>query len=514
MAQKIIRLTQTVINQIAAGEVVENPASIVKELIENSLDAGAKRIGVRIQGGGGQLIEIEDDGCGMSAEDALLCLERHATSKIRLADDLHSLMTMGFRGEALAAIAAVSHFELKTSEGGVGTHILAEGGIIGAVSPVARNRGTSIAVRSLFFNVPARRKFQKSAAANAAQVARVVETIAIAHSEVAFSLHSHKEKLLDLEAGVQKQRVEAILGPFAHELRAPSIWGWLSEPSKAMSQRRGQMLFINRRPVFCPLVSRAVQVGYGTRLASNAYPPFVLFLEIDPKEVDVNVHPQKKEVRLSGESALFQKIETAVAETFAPPSFDAPLSFDSFRLAEESFPSFPRMAEIPLDLPFEIDERPLTVVGDYLLIEKEGVTVVDLRAAHARVLFDALKEEKKESEPLLWPLEISIEDPDDAAQLEKMGIECRSIGPKRLAIDALPQGLEAAHFVSFFAAWKEGKKIDAATVRYCRGLTKRYSVGEAFLLWRRLQKCPDSLYDPSGKRIWKKMDFDLWMTRG
>lgn len=514
MTQNIVRLSEDVINQIAAGEVVENPASIVKELIENSLDAGARKISIRIQTGGQQLIEIEDDGCGMSSEDAILCLERHATSKIRTAEDLYALNTMGFRGEALAAISSISHFELKTSDGNMGTHILAQGGKIASISPMARNRGTTIAIRSLFFNVPARKKFQKSPSANTAQVAKVAETLALAHPEVSFVLKSQSDVLLRTEPEDRKKRIESLLGPFAHEVEMSFLQGFLSSPQNAKTHRRNQFLFINRRPVFSPVISRAVQAGYGTRIAENHYPPFILFLTIDSTQVDVNVHPQKKEVRLSCESALFHKIESAVAEAFAPQSFSEPISFTPhFTLAEETFPRPQPPSFQEMELPFEIEERLLTVAEHYLLIEKEGLIAVDLKAAHARILYERLAEKKGSSQALLWPLEIDLED-EDLPELEKMGIECRSIGVKRIAIDALPEGLEAEHFASFFSAWKEQKTIDTAAVRFCYGLKKNYSSDEALFLWRNLQKCRDRLYDPLGKRIWMKIrsiDFEKMM---
>ena len=500
MGPKIVRLPETVINQIAAGEVVENPASIVKELIENSLDAGAERIAIRIQGGGQLFLEIEDDGCGMSPEDAVLSLERHATSKIRTAEDLTVLSTLGFRGEALAAISAVSHFEMKTSDGEKGTAIRSSGGKIEEVSPCARNRGTTIAIRSLFFNVPARKKFQKSASACTAQIARIVETIALAHPRVSFSLHSHKEILLQTEPEEQKKRIESLLGSFPHEISTEAVHGFLSAPQEAKSHRRSQFLYINRRPVFSPLISRAVQAGYGTRLSENSYPPFVLFLEIDPKEVDFNVHPQKKEVRLSFESDLFRKVESTVAETFSPPSFSTPLSFEappSFSFEERPFPPCPSLQETPL--PFEFEERPLALLGRYLLLE--GLLLVDLAGAHARILLEEMKERTGESQALMWPLEIDVDDLEVGEALQKIGIECRSIGPKRLAIDALPAAIEPARFPEFYAAWKEGKDLGSSTARFCRNLKKQYTMDEGAHLWRRLQKCKDRLYDPLGKKI-------------
>ena len=507
MAQKIIRLSESVINQIAAGEVVENPASIVKELIENSLDAGALHISIAIRAGGQLMIEIEDDGCGMSPEDAILSLERHATSKIRTAEDLSTLMTMGFRGEALAAIASVSQFELKTSDGILGTEIKVNGGHIEGILPCARNRGTTVLVRSLFYNVPARKKFQKSIAANTAQVTKVVEIMSSANPDVSFSYTSQDEKIYHLPAQERRERIEAVFGPFQHQAESLKLWGLFSAPSEAKSHRKGQQLFVNRRPVFSPFIAKAVQMGYGTRLKEHAYPSFVLFLEMDPSLVDVNVHPQKKEVRFSHESTLFSQVERFVSEMFTSKQvpFSNPLSFEApppFLFAEQF--SFPHSTQTVL--PFDSPEKPLLVLGKYLLMEKDGLFLVDLDGARARICFEEIKEGKGESQSLLWPLELIEEDPEILPALQKMGIECRSIGDRRLAIDALPSSIEPSEFPLFFEAWKEGQRLDIASVRFCSHSKRRYSLDEAVHLWRRLQMCPDRLYDPLGKKIWKKLE--------
>lgn len=521
MDGKIYRLPEAVINQIAAGEVVENPASIVKELIENSLDAGATSIRVEIVSGGQQLIRIEDDGCGMGREDAVLSLERHATSKIRAVEDLSTLMTMGFRGEALAAIAAVSQFELKTKGEGEAVRVVASGGQLVTVEPCARNRGTTIEVRSLFFNVPARKKFQKSPSTNGTQVARVMETIALAHPEVAFSLVSAGKQVFEVEPADWKKRIEAFLEPHLHELEFEKggirVWGTVAAPLKAGATRSGQYLFINRRPIFSPLIARAVKEGFGTRIGEHAYPPFVLFLEMPSTLVDVNVHPQKKEVRFQEDAAMFQCVQEAVGSLFVSiPSFAEPLAFTppplSFAFAEQVLArrSTEQFQEVPLPIVFS--ERVVTVFGPYLLLEKEGLFCVDLRAAHARILFETLSQKKRVAEPLLWPLEVAVEGAEEETvhALSEMGIECRVVGRKRLAIDALPSFLDAASFAQFFSGWKEGKQLKMVTLEYCQGLKKRYSLTEAHGLWRRLQECEDRTYDPLGRPIWsevKESDF-------
>ncbi len=500
---KIARLSESVINQIAAGEVVENPASIIKELLENSIDAGATQIVIRIRGGGQILIEVDDNGCGMCQEDAILSLERHATSKIRTADDLFTLSTMGFRGEAVAAIASVSLMEIKTSDGNVGTWIKAKGGTIEEMIPNARNQGTTVTVRSLFFNVPARKKFQKSISANTAQVTKVIEIIACANPEITFTYFSQDARILHLPKQTKKERIEAIFGSFEHEGNANDCWGLFRAPLHAKTQRRDQVLFINKRPIFSPLIANAVKAGYGTRLDENMYPPFVLFLELDPALIDVNVHPQKKEVRFAQQNALFSKVEMFVGNLFVQKSFfSSPLVFEEpqFSFCEPTPFSFPAIQQT---LEFVVHARPLYVLGKYLLMEKEGLILVDLQSARSRIFFEEIVSGKPQLQTLLFPLEVIESDPEIADALQKIGFDCRLMGEKKMVIDAMPSTLDPSEFPAFFDAWKEGKKLEIASKFYGH---KRFTIDEAMHLWNRLQLCKDQLYDPLGKKIWGKIE--------
>lgn len=502
MPTKIVRLSESVINQIAAGEVVENPASIIKELVENSIDAGAHQIVIRIRGGGQILIEVEDNGCGMSADDAVLSLERHATSKIRTAEDLSTLSTMGFRGEAVAAIASVSFMEIKTADGNEGTWIKVKGGVVEEITPCARNQGTTVTVRSLFFNVPARKKFQKSIAANTAQVTRVVEIIACANPEIAFSYFSQDERVLHLPKQEKRERIEAIFGSFEHVGAHLDCWGLFKSPSLAKTTRRDQLLFINKRPIFSPLIAKAVKAGYGTRLDEKMYPPFVLFLEVDPALVDVNVHPQKREVRFAQESVLFSRVEKLVSELFEEkPFFTKPLEFEEvpFLLGEAPAFSYPAIQQtLELEIPF----RALYMLGKYLFLEKDGLYLVDLQSARARIFYEEITSGKPQMQTLLWPLEIYETDPEVLESLQKMGIECRWIGEKKMLIETLPSSLDEADFPVFLESWKDGRRLER--IKFCPG--KRYSLEEANHIWHRLQSCKDRLYDPSGKKIWTKVE--------
>jgi DNA mismatch repair protein MutL len=332
---KIRVLSDQTINKIAAGEVIENPASVVKELVENSIDAGATNICVEIQEGGRQLIRISDDGCGMSHDDALLCLERHATSKIREVEDIQDLLTMGFRGEAVPSIAAISKLTLLTcprpEEGGKqeeGTLIFVDGGRLISCASAARSPGTTFEVKSLFFNVPVRRKFQKSPTYDTQEILKMLGLLALAHPHIQFELISDQKSLLKTTLAPQLlpfhellgRRLECVLGkeyassllPLKFQQAPYEVEGFIGSPTSHKPNRTGQHLFINQRLVFSPLIATAVREGYGTMLPNHRYPLFVLHLRMPGSLLDVNVHPQKKEVRLRQEQQLKAFIMEAV----------------------------------------------------------------------------------------------------------------------------------------------------------------------------------------------------------
>ena len=503
--QKIVVLPDLVVDQIAAGEVLENPASAVKELIENSIDAGATEIRVEIEGGGLQRIQIEDNGSGMNREDLALCLKRHATSKIRSAEDLGRLVTMGFRGEALAA---VSKIELKTSNGKEGSYLAAQGSQSEQITPRPRNRGTTIEARDLFFNTPARLKFQKSAAACAAAVLKTVQTISLAHPEIAFRLLSNGKLTFDVKLSEWKKRAEEVLGPFAHEIAAPSVRGLLGRPEEGKANRSGQVLFVNQRPVFSPWIAKAVKTGFGTRMREELFPVFLLFLEVAPDAVDVNVHPQKKEVRFRDEGKIYALVQNAVIGAFQqsapalpPVPWDfTPMPTTPFILREQPTPS------IEERLPMEPCGRPLVQLGDFLLVEEEGWQLIDLKGASARLLFEEIEAPQAAVQPLIWPLEIDLqESSEEVSELLKAAkIESHPLGPKRLAIDALPSGLEPAQVSAFLQEFQGGKRdrrLAAVVTRTCRASTRAYSFEEACLIWRKLQNCEDKQYDPLGRTL-------------
>lgn len=334
MKSKIRVLSDHTINKIAAGEVIENPASVVKELVENSLDAGAKEIYIEITGGGRQMIRISDNGCGMNGDDALLCLERHATSKIREVEEIHAVTTMGFRGEAIPSIASISKFTILTCpevETGqalpIGTMVIIDGGKLISCTPAARSQGTTIEVKSLFFNVPVRKKFLKSPAVDANEILKTVSLMSLGYPEVKFQLINDGKMQLTTAlprdssfSGQLKARISDVLGGDYLQNVASiegkndlcQVNGVVGLPSYTRHNRTGQYLFINKRGVVSPLVAYAVKDGLGTSLAVGRHPVFVLHLTIPGDLVDVNVHPQKREVRLRQEQAIKEIIVKSV----------------------------------------------------------------------------------------------------------------------------------------------------------------------------------------------------------
>lgn len=318
-------------NKIAAGEVVQRPASVAKELLENALDAGARSVQLIVKDAGSTLVQVVDDGCGMSRADAVQCFQRHATSKIQSVDDLERIRTLGFRGEALASIAAVAQVELKTRrvEDTVGTRVVVAGGEITTTEPCATPPGTSLAVRNLFYNVPARRNFLKTPATEFKHLTDTFQFIALAEPAVAFTLEHKGRPVYDLPAVTDgdffartRQRIADLLGAAYRERLVPvedassylSARGFVSKPSFHRSSRTDQFLFVNGRYVKSRYLSHAVRAAYGELLPDGAFPFFALFLQLDPRRVDVNVHPTKAEVKFEDESGIYGFLRGAVRE--------------------------------------------------------------------------------------------------------------------------------------------------------------------------------------------------------
>ena len=339
MADIIQLLPDSVANQIAAGEVIQRPASVIKELVENAVDAGADEINIVVKDAGRTLIQVTDNGVGMSDTDARLAFERYATSKIRTANDLFGIRTMGFRGEALASIAAIAQVVLKTKqrEEEIGTEISINGSEVEYQNPVSCNAGTTLQVKNLFFNVPARRKFLKSNATELKHIINEFQRIVLAHPGIAFSLVHNESDLFRLPVSNLRQRIIHVFGkqintnlnPIQSNTSLVNISGFIGKPEHAKKTSGEQFFFINRRYMRHPYFHRAVMRSYEKLISSDSFPGYFIFFEADPQTIDVNIHPTKTEIKFENEQAIFQIVQAAVREALGRSSAMPSIDFDT-----------------------------------------------------------------------------------------------------------------------------------------------------------------------------------------
>ncbi len=496
-------LEPNVANQIAAGEVVERPASVVKELLENALDAGAARVDIALQGGGVDRIRVADDGSGMERDDALLAFERHATSKIRLASDLKAIHSYGFRGEALPSIASVSRVILTTCTGGPqGTRVRLRAGKVQAVEPAPHPRGTTVEIEGLFHNAPARRKFLRSAATETGHVAALVSRTAAAHPGIAFTLTSGERELAHFTAAADyRVRVAQIVGateaatlvPIERRSGTLRIVGLASAPALHRSTSADQSLFVNGRPIRDRRILHAVQAAYATLLPRGRYPVVFLFLEVPPDEVDVNVHPAKAEVRFLRPGAVHDLVREALLEglgitrpfhriaSFSPgvAEAQADLRGAGYGVAPPGGPGTTHHGDtaptadvhaaassIGGDPGAGAMERsaalfdaaslaPLAQFRDsYILASSpDGLVIVDQHAAHERVLYERLMAQSRSGsvavQKLLFPVTVEIGPAQRQAfegvrdDLAALGFSVASFGEGTLIVDEIPALLPA-----------------------------------------------------------------------
>ncbi len=372
MGTSVIKLLpEHIANQIAAGEVVQRPASVVKELIENALDAGASEIKVLIKDGGKTLIQVIDNGSGMNETDARMSLERHATSKISKADDLFAIQTKGFRGEALASIVAVSHTEIKTktTEQELGTYIRVEGSKIVKQEPVAVPKGTSIAVKNLFFNIPARRKFLKSIQVEMKHIHDEFIRLALAHPQIKFTLIHNDNIVYQLPESGILQRITNIFGnkikeklvPVKEETNYIRIHGFVGKPEFAKLKRGEQFFFVNKRFIKSPYLNHAIMTAYEGLIKEKAHPSYFVFFEIDPKHIDVNIHPTKTEIKFDDESTVYSILKVAVKHSLGQFNLSPSMDFEHkpdldipYEMQKQS-PKTPTIDVNPDFNPFETD---------------------------------------------------------------------------------------------------------------------------------------------------------------
>ncbi|MFH1007728.1 MAG: DNA mismatch repair endonuclease MutL [Candidatus Latescibacterota bacterium] len=515
MSNRIRVLPEILINKIAAGEVVERPASVVKELVENALDAEAGRISVEVKGGGKTGILVADDGMGMSRDDAILAMERHATSKIASEESLEALRTLGFRGEALPSIGSVARMTLETRErtGPAGTQVVLEGGVLRNVREVGRDVGTTVTVQNLFFNTPARRKFLKSTETEFRHIVETMTAAALAHPRVAFRLvHNGREVMAFRAREHFDERMREIFGGDLMDRTVPLFFsdagvmgeGVLGVPEVARTSGRHQWFFVNGRPVLHRSLRSAILTGYGALLPRDRVPFFVLFLQIAPGTVDVNVHPTKREVRFSNEQSIYDLLLREVPRALRTDAVVPEVRWDSDGDGIHARGGFPRIAEgsghlgaseghgallagsakenrpFQTSLAFQIDTgaraeekgEPLEansreaaplwqVHRKYVFAAiKNGLAIVDQHAAHERVLYEKVMGRfaggRGTAQQLLFPLTLEF-DPTEMHMIQEIqplldqigfGIQC--FGRNTVMVDAIPSSLKQ---------WRDGQML-------------------------------------------------------
>lgn len=480
MSNVIKLLPDHVANQIAAGEVIQRPASVVKELVENAVDAGATKIQLIIKDAGKTLIQVVDNGLGMDSSDAQMCFERHATSKISSADDLFNLGTKGFRGEALASIAAIAHIDLKTKQvdSELGNHIVIEGSIVSENEPCSCPTGTSIQVKNLFFNVPARRKFLKSNAVETKHILEEFQRIAFVHAQVEFQFVNNDQEIFNLESGNFRKRIVDIMGKSYNQRLVPieestdiiKISGFIGKPDYAKKTRGEQYFFVNDRFIKNHYFNHAINGAYDELIAEDNHPSFFIKLTVDPRDVDINIHPTKTEVKFQEDSAIYAILKAAVRQSLnkyavAPTldfnqetSFNTPLpkgnisppeirvdkNFNPFKSEKdwEKGASFQtpkgdweklfKEDQNPQDyndflsqVHYEKDNEQVEIhnqaefallhqfKGNYIITSRNNeLMIIDQRRAHERVLYEFLIEaqafEAKKPQQLLFPETIEL----------------------------------------------------------------------------------------------------------
>ena len=505
MSDIIKVLSDAVANQIAAGEVIQRPASVVKELMENAMDARATSITVQVKDAGKTLIQVTDDGDGMSGGDALRCFERHATSKISAAEDLFAIRTKGFRGEALASIAAVAEVTMKTRRqtDELGTQIRIAGSKVGSQEPLQTLVGTSFQVKNLFFNIPARRKFLKSDHTELRHIINEFNHVSLTHREIRCTLLHNDTEILQLPPGNLRQRIVGIFGkatnayliPLETETSIIRIGGFIGKPEHARKTYGEQFFYVNNRYIRHPYFHKAVMSGYEQILAHDHIPSYFIFFETDPERIDVNIHPSKTEVKFEDEKSIWQLLLAAVRESIGKHNLSPSLDFSKEGVID--IPVLTRDTEIkspsidtnPAFNPFEGEttyqrtkqakpyqddryegweqmfEPPpssdrtwskyLQVKNKYILSPvKSGLMVIDQRRAHERIIYEQLVRSRKDQQPLgqqsLFPETVKLNAVDYQVclemlgELEQWGFDIRDFGNQSVVIHGMPSDLNVS----------------------------------------------------------------------
>ncbi len=471
---RVAILADAVADQIAAGEIVERPASVVKELVENALDAGASSIEIELEAGGKTSIAVSDDGTGMDRDDAVLAIDRHATSKIRVASDLIGVATFGFRGEALPAMASIAKFELETAttpqngDGSEATRLVVDGGRLKDVQTTARRRGTTVRVKRLFFNAPARRKFLRTSATETRQVVTAVSLLALTRLDVSFKLTNDGRVLTDApRVSALSDRIEALFGrslaegliPVEHHAGAVSVRGFIQRPADAKPTGRKAFLFVNGRPFRDPFLVRAAEGGYRATIHPGTRPTMLLSLAVPGDAVDVNVHPSKLEVRFRDRRFVEATVEEAVRDALGDMNAAAvvgpsgPMAVSAWGAdVARNASLFGDEQQVPTSEPghaFSPDGEYLQVFSTYIVMQTpDGLAIVDQHSAHERVLYEQtmaqLDGNGAPSQRLLLPFTVDLE-PRELEAVEQnrdflntIGFEVDEFGGRSVVLHAVP----------------------------------------------------------------------------
>ncbi len=476
--RRIAILPDAVANQIAAGEVVERPASVVKELIENALDAGARHVRVSVENGGKTLIEVADDGSGMTRDEAILALDRHATSKIHAVSDLVGIATFGFRGEALPAIASVSRFALcSATRDGEGAEVSVSGGRLDQVREMPRQRGTTVTARALFFNTPARRKFLRSASSESRAIWDTTSTLALSHPEIGFELLlDGRGRLVVPDGQSPDERLAAVWGadvvrtlvPVGFAVGGVQVTGFTQRPADAQPTGRRAQLFVNGRPFRDSFLVRAAEAGYRSAIHPGDRPSLFLNVQVDPGEVDVNVHPAKLEVRFRDRFAVERAMEEAIrnalgrldaAATIGEAPLAAPQPIWSTPVPEAPADLFAPLADLTetarqsgdpvVASRHAVGPALLQLADTYLCYESlDGLVIVDQHSAHERIIYEQvmrqLRGEGLPAQRLLLPITIELTDEEldvvaaHGEELRQIGYEVEPFGGRTVAMHGVP----------------------------------------------------------------------------
>lgn len=598
MSDIIKLLPDHVANQIAAGEVIQRPASVVKELLDNAVDAGATQIDLIIKEGGKTLIQVFDNGTGMSVTDARMCWERHATSKIKSAEDIYAIKTMGFRGEALASIASVAQVEMRTKQqqDNLGTMILIEGSRVIKQESITMLTGTQITVKNLFYNIPARRNFLKSNPVETRHIFDEFTRAALSNPHIAFTLTNQKEMVYDLKSGDLSRRIFELFGyeknkdllPLNEETTIANISGFVGKPENAKKTRGEQFFFVNNRYIKDAYLNHAMMAGYDQIISKEQFPFYLVNIDINPQHIDVNVHPTKTEIKFDDEKSLYQILRAvckkAVGEHYHVPIY-TPMSDDGFlQLNQPSnqplgnndnrsqvSPSYKnehqhfsthqtqqkdwqalfqlmqkeetigdmggKKVRPPQELPgFETSDvlhsrLLINLHGIFILTTiKNGIILIDISAAHERVLFskymDALQNQPIASQQILFPKTVSFSSPDASllrdllADIRALGFDVNELGGNTFSVNGVPAELnhynEQHLLEEVLELYKQQTHQETRHQRIAKILAQRAAVkpgtklnqDEMSLLTDELFACVDNKVSPSGKSCFKNLSIE------